>query len=100
MDFINYSARPHGTNAFPTVAASPSSPATLYDAEYDLVFFNTGSGWTLTAQPGSNSVYSTFTTLDTNTKAAISASISNTSSAPHAAHKSVAAKTTDLVHGK
>ena len=98
MDFLNYSAKTSG--GFPTVSASTSSPKTLYHAAEDVVYVNTGSGWQPIAQPGSNSVYSAYTSLDAATKTNVLASVADTSTAPHFAHKSIAAKVTDIAHGK
>ena len=98
MDFLNYSSK---TSAgFPTVSASIASPKTLYHAAEDVVYVNTGSGWQPMAQPGSNSVYTAYTTLDAATKTSVLASVADVSAAPHTAHKSVAAKVTDIAHGK
>ena len=100
MDFIIDEDKLKGTAGFPSVSASTSSPKTLYHAPMDLVYVNTGSGWQPMVQPGSNSVYSAYTSLDSTSKANVQASVSNTSSAPHSAHKLLANKTADLINGK
>jgi len=100
VDFLIYVDKITNPSKFPSVSASTSAPKTLYHAEMDLVYVNTGSGWQAMAQPGSSSVYSGYTSLDSTTKTNVLASVSNTSFAPHAAHKMVAAKTTDLINNK
>lgn len=99
MDFIIYSDKIHSGN-LPTVVASTANPKTAYHPGTDIMFVNTGSGWQPIVQPGTGSVYSGYMSLDTATKANVVASVSNTSSAPHAAHKAIAGKTVDLVNGK
>jgi len=100
MDFINYAAKTYGSSGFPTVSASTSSPKTLYHAPMDLIYVNTGSGWQPMVQPGSASVYSAYTTLDSATKTNVLASVSDVSSAPHTRHKAISAKVQDLTIGK
>lgn len=99
MDFIVYSDKIHSGN-LPTVSASTSSPKTAYHPGTDLMFVNVGSGWQPMVQPGSASVYTGYTSLDSATKNNVIASVSNTSSAPHAAHKAIASKAVDLTNGK
>ncbi|HKV94221.1 MAG TPA: hypothetical protein VJW20_16860 [Candidatus Angelobacter sp.] len=98
MDFIIYADKTHA--GFPSVSASTSSPKTAYHPGTDIMYVNTGSGWLPAVQPGSNSVYTAYTTLDSTTKSNIITSVQNTSSAPHAAHKAIAARVTDLTNGR
>ena len=98
MDLLNYSDKTH--LSLPSVTASPSSPQTLYHAATDLVYVNTGSGWSPMVQPSTSSVYSGYTSLSATTKANVQTSIANVSSAPHASHKAIASKTIDLILGK
>ena len=99
MDFIVYTDKVHPTS-LPSVSASTSSPKTAYHPGTDLVFVNTGSGWQPAVQPGSNSIYSAYTSLDATTKTNVLASVANTSSAPHVAHQRIATKVSDLTVGK
>lgn len=95
MDFIIYSDKLHPTS-LPTVVASTSSPKTAYHPGTDIVYVNTGSGWSPMLQPGSASIYSAYSGAAASTQANILASVANTSSAPHAAHAAVATKTVDV----
>lgn len=100
MDFILYCDKTTPASKFPSVTATPSNPKTLYFAPLDLVYHNTGGGWTATAQPGTNSVYSGYTSLDAATKANIVTSIANTSALPGRQHSAVSSKIADLTNGK
>lgn len=95
MDYIIYSDKVH-SGSLPTVSASPSSPKTAYHPGTDLVFVNTGLGWSPLVQPGTGSVYSAYTGASASTQQNILASVTNTSSAPHAAHTSVATKASEV----
>lgn len=96
MDYIVYDSKPHGTTAFPSVVATPSAPKSLYDAEYDLVYVNTGSGWQPAVQPSTGSVYSAYSGASASTQASIQTSIANVSIAPTAAHKTVATQAVNV----
>lgn len=95
MDFLDYSDKTFGTH-FPTVTASPSSPKTLYHAHSEITYVNTGSGWQAAVQHTTGSVYSAFSSASSSTQAAIVTSMQNTSSAPHAAHTTVATKASEV----
>jgi hypothetical protein len=95
MDYIIYADKVHSGN-LPTVTASTSSPKTAYHPGTDLVFVNTGSGWQPMVQPGTGSVYSAYSTASPTTQQNIVASVTNTSSAPHAAHTAVATKASEV----
>lgn len=95
MDYIIYADKVHST-ALPTVSASPSSPKTAYHPGTDLVYVNTGSGWSPMAQPSTGSVYSAYSGASPTTQANIIASVVNTSSAPHAAHAAIATKASEV----
>jgi hypothetical protein len=96
MDFILYSDKLTSPSKFPSVTASTSAPKTLYHAAHDLVYVNTGSGWQPMLQPNTASVYSAYSSAAASTQANILSSVANTSSAPHAAHVSVATKAADI----
>lgn len=95
MNYVVYCDKTH--QLFPTVSASASNPQTLYQASTDLVFVNTGSGWQPAVQPSTNTVYSAVSTASATVKAAVVASISNTSSAPTPVHNAVATKAVNVV---
>jgi hypothetical protein len=69
MDFIDYSAKSLCKTPTLSVTASTSSPKTLYQVHTGLIFINVGSGWVPMAQPGTNSVYSGYTSLAASTQA-------------------------------
>jgi hypothetical protein len=96
LDYINYSDKVHA--GFPTVSASPTSPATLYHAASDVVFINTGSGWQPGIQPSSNSVYSAVSTASATTKAAVVASVASTVSVPTPVHTAIATKAVNVIN--
>lgn len=96
MDFVNFSDKVHA--GFPVVSASPSAPLSLYHAQSDVVFVNTGSGWQAGVQPSSGSVYPAVSAASPATKTAIITSVSNTSSAPSANHTAVAIKATSVIN--
>lgn len=89
MNILDYSDKTH--LSLPSVTASPSSPKTLYHGATDLVYVNTGSGWSPMVQPSTGSVYSAYSGASASTQANILASVADVSAAPHAAHKVVAA---------
>lgn len=95
MDYISYEDKVHA--GFPTVSASPSSPATLYHAPSDIVYVNTGSGWQAGVQPSSNSVYSAISSAAASTQTAIVASVTSTTSAPSPVHTAVATKAVSVI---
>ena len=96
MDYIIYADKIHSGN-LPTVSASTSNPKTAYHPGTDLVFVNVGSGWQPMVQPGTGSVYSAYKTASPTVQAAIIANVTNTSSAPSAAHTTTAIKAAAVV---
>lgn len=95
MDYIIYSDKLHATS-LPTVVASTSSPKTAYHPGTDIVFVNTGSGWSPMLQPGSASIYSAYSGAAASTQANMLTSVASTASEPTAIHAAVAKKVTEI----